>query len=168
MQAERRAAWNPGNRLGVVCVNGGRAAPVEGTWNASLEWLVRRLAPRFPRLSFLEVRYRVKSWRELERCAEDARAAVAALDPELCLLVGFSMGAAVAVSVAEIASVAGVLGLAAWLPDELDVADLKDKRLDIVHGSLDRSLPGYPGVDPAHSRRAYDRAPGGARAATTG
>ena len=32
----------------VVCVNGGQAGEVEGTWSASLEWLVRRLAPRFP------------------------------------------------------------------------------------------------------------------------
>ena len=34
----------------VVCVNGGQAAEVEGTWSASLEWLVTRLAPRFPEL----------------------------------------------------------------------------------------------------------------------
>ena len=32
----------------VVCVNGGQAGEVEGTWSASLEWLVRRLAPRLP------------------------------------------------------------------------------------------------------------------------
>ena len=43
----------------VVCVNGGQAAEVEGTWSASLEWLVRRLAPRLPQFVFAEVRYRV-------------------------------------------------------------------------------------------------------------
>lgn len=36
----------------VVCVNGGRAGEVEGTWSASLEWLVRRLAPQFPEIVF--------------------------------------------------------------------------------------------------------------------
>ena len=61
----------------VVCVNGGQAAEVEGTWSASLEWLVRRLAPRFPALAFAEVRYRIKSWNKLDWCVEDARAAVA-------------------------------------------------------------------------------------------
>ena len=35
----------------VVCVNGGQRAHVEGTWSASLEWLVGRLAPRFPRFA---------------------------------------------------------------------------------------------------------------------
>ena len=61
----------------VVCVNGGTAAEVPGTWSASVEWLVRRLAAGHPALAFLEVRYRVKSWRQLESCVEDARAAIA-------------------------------------------------------------------------------------------
>src|SRR5205085_2059744 len=60
----------------VVCVNGGQAQEVAGTWSASLEWLVQRLAPRFPQLAFAEVRYRVKSWRRLDACIEDARAAI--------------------------------------------------------------------------------------------
>ena len=60
----------------VVCVNGGQAREVEGTWSASIEWLVQRLAPRLPELGFAEVRYRVKSWRRLESCVDDARAAV--------------------------------------------------------------------------------------------
>ena len=33
----------------VVCVNGGTAAEVPGTWSASLEWLVRRLSDSSPR-----------------------------------------------------------------------------------------------------------------------
>ena len=66
----------PTGRAAVVCVNGGQASPVEGTWSASLEWLVSRLARRFPTLAFSEVRYRVKSWRSLDWCEEDARAAV--------------------------------------------------------------------------------------------
>ena len=66
------ARWtNPGARRAVVCVNGGTAAELPGTWSASVEWLVQALAPRFAGLSFLEVRYRLKSWRRLELCIED-------------------------------------------------------------------------------------------------
>ena len=75
--AEARWTGPPG-RVAVVCVNGGTAAALPGTWSASLEWLVGRLAGRLPELSFLEVRYRVKSWRRLESCVEDALAALAA------------------------------------------------------------------------------------------
>jgi hypothetical protein len=60
----------------VVCVNGGQARDVEGTWSASLEWLVDRLAPRLPHLRFVEVRYRSKSWRRLDLCIDDTTAAV--------------------------------------------------------------------------------------------
>jgi dienelactone hydrolase len=131
---------------------------VEGTWSASLEWLVRRLAPRFPALAFAEVRYRIKSWQRLDLCIEDARAALAAIDADRTLLLGFSMGAAVAISVADEPSVERVLGLAPWIPDRLGVEPLTGKRLDVLHGSLDRALPGVPGVSPALSRRGFDRA----------
>ncbi len=147
-----------GGGVAVVCVNGGQAGEVEGTWSASLEWLVRRLAPRFPRLRFAEVRYRVKSWRRLEACVEDARAAVRAVGAERTLLLGFSMGGAVAISAAGDPSVVGVLGLAPWIPDRLSLEPLRGKRLDVVHGSLDRWLPGIPGVSPASSRRGFERA----------
>ena len=63
--AEARWTGTPGRRA-VVCVNGGTAAEVPGTWSASVEWLVRRLSQRFPELGFVEVRYRIKSWRRLE------------------------------------------------------------------------------------------------------
>ena len=155
--AEARIA-NPGGPLAVVCVDGGQRAEVEGTWSASLEWLVGQLAPRFPELSFVEVRYRVKSWERLGMCVEDARAAVDEVGPERCLLLGFSMGGAVAVAAAGDARVSGVLGLAPWLPDRLDLGTLRGKRLDVLHGSLDRWLPGVPGVSPASSRHGFDRA----------
>jgi pimeloyl-ACP methyl ester carboxylesterase len=147
-----------GSSTAVVCVNGGQAAEVEGTWSASLEWLVRRLAPRFPQLAFAEVRYRVKSWRRLDRCVEDARAAVRTIGAERMLLVGFSMGGAVAISAADEPAVERVLGLAPWIPDRLSLAPLRGKRLDVLHGSLDRWLPGIPGVSPASSRRGFERA----------
>ena len=52
---------NAGARRVVVYVNGGQANEMPGTWSASLEWLVKRLAPRFRDLGFVEVRYRIKS-----------------------------------------------------------------------------------------------------------
>ena len=142
----------------VVCVNGGQASEVEGTWSASIEWLVRRLAPRLPHLRFVEVRYRVKSWHRLDRCVDDARAAVREAGGERTALLGFSMGGAVAIGAADEPSVERVLGLAPWIPDRLALDPLRGRRLDVLHGSLDRWLPGIPGVSPASSRRGFERA----------
>jgi pimeloyl-ACP methyl ester carboxylesterase len=139
-------------------VNGGQGGEVEGTWSASLEWLVRELAPRFPALTFGEVRYRIKSWRRLDWCAEDALAAIEAVNAPRTLLVGFSMGGAVAAQVAGHDGVAAVLGLAPWFPDRLSLTPLRGRRLRVLHGSLDRWLPGIPGVAPESSRRGFDRA----------
>jgi dienelactone hydrolase len=145
----------------VVLVNGGRSAEVPGTWSASLEWLVRRVSPRFPALGFLEVRYRVKSWRRLELCIEDTRAAVEAAvagGARACALVGFSMGGAASVGAADHPAVRTVIGLAPWLPEALPLDTLAGRRLAIVHGALDRSVAGIPGVPPSTSRRAFERA----------
>jgi pimeloyl-ACP methyl ester carboxylesterase len=144
--------------LAVVCVNGGQGHEVPGTWSATLEWLVERLAPRFPSLRFGEVRYRIKSWKRLDWCVEDARAAIMRLGGERTLLLGFSMGGAVSISAAGDSRVEGVLGLGPWIPDRLDVSTLRGKRLDVIHGALDRWLPGIPGVSPSSSRRGFERA----------
>jgi dienelactone hydrolase len=145
----------------VVCVNGGQSAHVPGTWSASLEWLVGRLAPRLPQIAFVEVRYRIKSWRRLDDCIADCRAAIA-LAKELgtreLVLFGFSMGGAVAIASAGDPAVREVIGLAPWIPNRLDLARLDGKRLAVIHGSLDAPLPGIPGVTPRSSRRAYERA----------
>ena len=156
--AELRVTGPPGARAAVVCVNGGQSAEVEGTWSASLEWLVRRLAPRFPELAFGEVRYRIKSWNKLDWCIEDARAAIAAIGVQRTLLLGFSMGGAVSARAADESSVETVLGLAPWLPDRLPLDALLGKRLRVLHGSLDRALPGIPGVATSLSRRGFERA----------
>jgi len=156
--AELRVTGPPDAAAAVVCVNGGQGREVEGTWSASLEWLARRLAPRFPSLAFGEVKYRIKSWRQLDWCVEDARNAIDALGAERTLLLGFSMGGAVAISVADDPRVEAVLGLAPWIPDRLSVEPLRGRRLDVLHGSLDRPLPGLPGVSPSGSRRGFERA----------
>lgn len=142
----------------VVCVDGGQASEVPGTWSATLEWLVRRLAPTLPGLRFGEVRYRVKSWKRLDMCVEDTRAAIDGLGAERTLLLGFSMGGAVSVAAAAHDGVAEVLGLGPWIPDRLDVSPLRGKRLVVIHGALDRWLPGIPGVSPSSSRRGFERA----------
>jgi pimeloyl-ACP methyl ester carboxylesterase len=142
----------------VVCVNGGQSREVEGTWSASVEWLVQALAPRLPEIAFAEVRYRVKSWKRLESCVEDARAAVDEVGAPRTALLGFSMGGAVSVAIANEPTVEEVIGLAPWLPAELDVTTLRGKRLTVLHGALDRWLPGIPGVSASHSRQGYDRA----------
>jgi dienelactone hydrolase len=144
----------------VVCVNGGGRAEVAGTWSSTVEWLVERLTPRFPELRFGEVRYRVKSWRRLDLCEEDALAAIAALEPRRTLMLGFSMGGTLAVRLAGQPSIATVVGLAPWLPEQLDLSRLDGKRLAIIHGSLDSPLPGIPGVTARSSRHAYERAVG--------
>ncbi|HWG56763.1 MAG TPA: dienelactone hydrolase family protein [Gaiellaceae bacterium] len=158
--AEGRWTGTP-HGAAVVCVNGGTAARVPGTWSASLEWLVGAVAPRFPRLGFVEVRYRVKSWHRLDLCVADGAAAVDAAreaGAERIVLLGFSMGGAVATSNAAAPEVEAVVGVNPWLPPQLDLAPLRGRRLAIVHGTLDAPLPGIPGVKPAQSAAAAARA----------
>jgi pimeloyl-ACP methyl ester carboxylesterase len=152
---------NEAGPLAAVFVNGGTARAVPGTWSATSELLVDGLAPRFPRLRFLEVRYRIKTWNALQSCIDDAAAAIELATAEgarAALLVGFSMGGAVAIGAAGHDAVAGVVGLAPWIPDRLRLDGLRGKRLDVVHGSWDRHLPGIPGVSPASSREGFERA----------
>ena len=68
------------------------------------------------------------------------------------------MGGAVSIGIADEPSVEGVLGLAPWIPEQLDVSRLHGKRLTVLHGALDRWLPGIPGVSAGHSRRGFERA----------
>ena len=145
----------------VICVNGGQPRPVAGTWSATVEWLVGRLAPRFPDVAFAEVRYRVKSWKRLDWCIEDARAAIREVGGRSTVLLGFSMGGAVAISASDAPGIRGVLGLAPWIPDGLDLAPIHGKHLVVLHGALDTWLPGIPGVSPRLSRKGFERARAG-------
>ena len=114
--------------------------------------------PLFADLRFAEVRYRVKSWKRLDLCVEDAVAAVGrqALSGRFCW--GSRWAGRSACGPRRIPGVVGVVGLAPWLPDQLDLAPLRGRRLDVLHGALDRWLPGIPGVSPSVSRRGYERA----------
>jgi dienelactone hydrolase len=159
--AEGRWTGEPGP-CAVVCVDGGTAAEVPGTWSASVEWLVRRLAGSLPGLAFLEVRYRLKSWRRLELCVQDGGAALEAAreaGAERLAVLAFSMGGAVAVrNAAADPSVMSIVGVNPWLPAQLELEPLRGRRLAIVHGSLDAPLPGIPGVRPSMSMAAFTRA----------
>jgi dienelactone hydrolase len=150
-----------GAERAVVCVNGGQSAQVPGTWSASLEWLVGRLAPELQQVAFVEVRYRIKSWRRLDDCIADCRAAIdlaKELGARELALLGFSMGGAVAIGSAADPAVREVIGLSPWIPGRLDLGTLDGRRLAVIHGSLDAPLPGIPGVTPRSSRRGYERA----------
>ena len=71
-----------------------------------------------------------------------------------CALVGGAVGA----RAADAASVETVVGLAPWFPERISLDQLRGRRLAVLHGSLDRALPGIPGVSPASSRRGFERA----------
>jgi pimeloyl-ACP methyl ester carboxylesterase len=151
---------NAGSRLAVVLVNGGTARAVPGTWSATSELLADELEQRVPAVTLVEVRYRIKTWNELPSCIADAQAALELAAREgagSVFLVGFSMGGAVAIAVAEHASVAALLGLAPWIPDRLPVDTVRGKRFDVVHGGWDRYTPLVPGVSPSHSRAGFER-----------
>ena len=147
-------------RLAAVLVNGGTARLDPGTWSATSELLARELAPRFPEIAFVEVRYRIKSWKALDGCIEDAQRLSASPSAEAQRLsaVGFSMGGAVSIGVAGHEAVSGVLGLSPWIPARLSLTGLRGKRLDVLQGGLDRALPGIPGISPASSRAGFERA----------
>lgn len=152
---------NEGAALAAVLVNGGTARAVPGTWSATSELLARELAPKLPGIAFAEVRYRLKSWNTLDACMDDAAATidlVESLGARRVLLVGFSMGGAVSIGVSGLEAVTGVLGLAPWIPEQLELGGLGGRRLDVLHGAWDRWLPGVPGVSPASSRAGFERA----------
>jgi len=151
----------PENGIRVVCLGGGTGAVKPGEFNSGYRWLIGRLTTRHPDVAFHEVRYRIRSWKRLDMCIEDAVAALDAVaDPSgrPTLLVGYSMGGAVAISSADHPSVAAVVGLAPWIPDKVDVRRLAGRRLAVLHGTLDGGFLGFPGVSPSSSRSGYERA----------
>jgi dienelactone hydrolase len=150
----------PRDGLVVVCVDGGTGRERPGTWSASVEHVVRMSAARLPDVGWAEVRYRVRSWRQIERCIEDAGAALDAVaegGATRVALLGYSMGAIVSCAAAGHALVRHVIGLAPWLPERVDVAGMRERHLTVFHGALDRNLPGIPGVHPDSSRQGFAR-----------
>lgn len=144
----------------VLCMNGGLARPVPGDWSPSIEWLVGQLVPRFPDVGFAEVRYRIKSWRELRSLVADATAGVAAVrarGANRVALLGFSAGGAASLATAADCGIREVIALAPWIPDQFDPSPLAGARVRVIHGTWDSGRFGLPGVHPGHARRGVAR-----------
>jgi predicted esterase len=157
LRASRRLG-DGGDRL-VLALGGSSARASTPRWSPYVAWLVERLAEDDPSAIYLEVRYRDRRWSALDSCIRDARAALGALPASAAVtLLGFSMGGGVAIAVADDERVTGVVGLAPWVPDSVQLSGLAGKRLAIVHGTNDRYLPFLPGVPPSHSRLVRERA----------
>ncbi len=154
------AAGGPGGPS-VLLLGGSTHRDAAGTWSATAEWLARRIHTERPGWTVGEVCYRFGSWRQLAEAAEDAHAAITALQDRgrpPRALVGFSLGGRVAVALAGGGSVRTVVGLAAWLPDGVDLRPLLGRSFHLAHGTLDRALPGLPGISPSISEAAAARA----------
>ena len=148
-----------GDRLVVLGLGGSVLRAAAPRWSASITWLLRRLARDRPEFAYAELRYRDRSWRAIGECMRDAREALAVLPASSPIaLLGFSMGGGIAIGVAGDPRVRGVIGLAPWVPDQIQLGALRGKRLAILHGSRDRYLPLLPGVPPEHSWRVMERA----------
>jgi pimeloyl-ACP methyl ester carboxylesterase len=90
------------------------------------------------------LRYGITGWNEpaAPSPVPDARWALAQIDVPAVLL-GHSMGARVAVRVADDPNAVGVVALAAWLPPGEPVEALRGKALVAAHGRADR-ITSYP------------------------
>lgn len=151
-----------GRRDGTValCINGGVAKDAPGTWSASLEYLIDRLAPRHPDLGWALLKYRIRSWNRMGMGIADGQAAldaVVASGAARVILIGFSMGGAVSCAIAADPRVERVIGLAPWLPPALDVSPMHGRRIDILHGTLDGDRLDFPGVSATEARAGLDR-----------
>jgi dienelactone hydrolase len=156
-----RGGFDDAGAPSLLLFGGSTHRDAAGTWSATSEWLARRIAREHPDWAVAEVRYRFGSWRRLVAASEDGHAAIRALEGmgrPPGALVGFSLGGRVAVALAGADSVRTVVGLAAWLPDGVDLRPLIGRRLHLAHGTLDRALPGLPGVSPRISEAAAARA----------
>lgn len=141
----------PASARGIVVVlHGGRErsqAVVRGNQLAVLRMVLiaRRIAAAGAgQLVVARVLNRLRGWNGQQMSpVQDARAAVELLrsrfgaDLPICL-VGHSMGGRTAMRVADEHGVRSVVGLAPWLPPGEPTAQLRGKRVLIVHGRGDR------------------------------
>ena len=125
----------PSSRLAVD----GRSA----SWRRSA-WMQRSIAPRAhdAGVGLWLVRYRERGWNGGTDRVADARDALDRVRADLgdvpVVLLGHSMGARVAVHVADDPSVVGVVGLAPWWSAQDPVRTLAGRTLVAAHGRRDR------------------------------
>jgi alpha-beta hydrolase superfamily lysophospholipase len=164
--ARRLFLRQPGRRqvIGVVLVlHGGKVSSVERTaaWQPAvlrltlLAWAIRRrLDPHG--IAVARLRFSIRGWNGPEASpVADARWALQRIRDHIdapIVIVGHSMGARAAVRVAGDPAVAGVIGLAPWLPPAESVEFLAGRQLLIAHGTADRITD--PALSAAFAQRA--------------
>ncbi len=119
-----------------------------------MEWLTGRLASALPEMGYVQVRYRASSWRALDGLLRDAQDAITATrerGAQRITLMGFSAGGATALAAAGHDDLSEVIGLAPWIPDQMDLSHLAGTRIQVIHGSWDGYRWWLPGVSPHHS-----------------
>ena len=138
-------------RASVLMLHGGQEHSTEDVSNRHASWwrmaLMARALRRFAAqndLSLHLLQYRVRGWNGSVDPApvRDARWALDRLQekhPGLpIVLVGHSMGGRTACSVADDPAVAGVVGLAPWLPQGEPNGTIAGRHLHVIHGTNDR------------------------------
>lgn len=136
-------------RAVVLVLHGGkpRSEQVVGGRSASLRraaWLARAVAPSLGEAGagVRLLRYRARGWNGGADRVDDARRALDQVRDQHgdvpVVLLGHSMGARVAVHVADDPSVRGVVGLAPWWSGQDPVHTLAGRALRAAHGGRDR------------------------------
>jgi dienelactone hydrolase len=161
-----------GTRAVVLVLYGGKAESREPSrpWHLSgvrMRPFARHIARRLARdgVAVWTLRYRVRGWNGADASpVADARWALDEIRARHgdvpVVVVGHSMGGRTALRVADDPSVVGIVGLAPWLPEGESRVPLGQRRLMVLHGTLDRW------TDPDASRAYVEAARAGGVAAT--